>query len=147
MNKKAFDGIDKILQKIFGAEPGLKKLILADRSGLTIAHASDKLEYLAEIDDLGTIASLVFGASENFGQSLDLGALNMITLDFEDAKISIVPCGEGILCFYSDKNYCMVKLLLGSFKHELMDLINQYLQDPKIDAFKLDEFLSETFFK
>jgi predicted regulator of Ras-like GTPase activity (Roadblock/LC7/MglB family) len=146
MNKDAFDKIDKILQKIFIAEPGLKKLLLANRTGLTIAHASESLEYLAEMDDLGTIASLVFGASENFGDSLDLGPLNMITLDFQDAKISIVPCGEGILCFYSDKEYCMVKLLMGAFKKELMELINSFLTNPEIDSLRLDEFLSETFF-
>jgi predicted regulator of Ras-like GTPase activity (Roadblock/LC7/MglB family) len=147
MNKNAFDEIDKILQKIFNAEPGLKKLILANRTGLTISHASKSMEYLAEMDDLGTISSLVFGASENFGQSLDLGALNMITLDFKEVKISIVPCGEGILCFYSDKSYCMVKLVMGAFRKELMNLVAQYLNDPTVEALRLDEFLSETFFK
>ncbi|MHA1275790.1 MAG: roadblock/LC7 domain-containing protein [Candidatus Helarchaeota archaeon] len=147
MNKDAFDEIDKILKKIFIAEHGLKKLILANKTGLTIAHASDTLEHLAEMDDLGTIAALVYGASENFGESLDLGPLNMITLDFKEAKISIVPCGEGILCFYSDKSYCMVKLLMGVFKKELLELINSFLTHPEVEHLKIDEFLSEIFLK
>ncbi|MFX1294877.1 MAG: roadblock/LC7 domain-containing protein [Promethearchaeota archaeon] len=147
MNKKAFDEIDRILKEIFDAKPGLKKLILANRTGLTIAHASKSMEYLADIDELGVISSLVYGTCENFGESLDIGPLNMITLDFADAKVRIVPCGEGILCFYSDNEYTMVKPVTGMFKKELQNLINAYIKNPKVQAIKLDEFLSETFFK
>lgn len=146
-NKNTFDDLDRILQKMFDAEPGLRKLILADRTGLTIAHASENLEYLAEIDDLGTISSLVFGVGETFGDSLDLGSLNMITLDFAQGKVRIVPCGHGILCFYSDKDYTMVKFVTGMFQQELQKLIQDYLQNPQINAIKIDEFLSDTFFK
>jgi hypothetical protein len=41
----------------------------------------------------------------------------------------------------------MVKLVMGAFRKELMNLVAQYLNDPTVEALRLDEFLSETFFK
>jgi len=138
MNVKAFDAIDELLQKIFKAEPGVKKLVLTDHAGNTILHASNSLEYLIDIDEFGAMAGMIFSANENLRERLGLGAPNVITFEFEDAKIQIVACGEGILCFLTEKNYALAKLIMANLEHELKELISQYLLDPIIETIELN---------
>ncbi len=145
MDLKAFDEIHELLEKALKTEPGIKKIILTDRAGVTIAHASQSLEYLVEIDELGAIASHSFIANQNLGQELELNGLNFMTLEFDEGKVRIAAIGKGILCFYTDLDVCIIKLLLRSLEDELKELIEKYLKDPLIDAFKLNELLSKSF--
>lgn len=147
MDLKAFDEIHKLLEKALKSDPGIKKIILTDRSGVTIAHASKSFEYLVEIDELGAIASHSFIANQNLGQDLKLQDLNLMTLEFDEGKVRVAAIGKGILCFYTDIDVCIIKLLLKSLQDELKELIDKYLKDPLIDAFKLNEILSKSLLK
>jgi predicted regulator of Ras-like GTPase activity (Roadblock/LC7/MglB family) len=142
MNVKAFDAIDEILQKIFRAEPGVRKLVLTDYTGNTILHASNSLEYLIDIDEFGAMAGMIFSANEILRERLGLGAPHVITFEFEDAKIQIVTCGEGILSFLTEKNYPVAQLIMANVEHELKELIAQYLLDPIIETIELNTTLS-----
>ena len=143
MDLKAFDGINKILKKALRADPGIKKVILTDRTGSTIAHASKSLEYLVEIDELGAIASHIFLGNEQLGQKLDLDSVNIITLEYDEGKLRIGACGNGIVCFYTDEASCMIRLIMKSMESELKELIDRYLKDPIIDVIKLNKIVSE----
>ncbi|NVM52347.1 MAG: roadblock/LC7 domain-containing protein [Candidatus Helarchaeota archaeon] len=146
MDLKAFDDINDVLKKALKADPGIKKIILTDRTGITIAHASKSLEYLVEIDELGVIASHIFCASKELGQNLELSDLSIITLEFDDGRIRIAACGNGIISFFTERDVCVIRLLLKSLENELIELIDKYLKDPIIEAHKLNKMLSEAFF-
>ncbi len=123
---KAFD---KILSRIIKSEPGIKKVILADRTGLTIAHVSKFSYYPVDVDGIGAIASAVFCASEEQGKSLDIGALNIVTSEFDDGKIFASSCGQGVLCIITDKdvNIGMIRLVMKSASSELEGVLAEFL--------------------
>ena len=126
MDVKSFD---RILAKIIKAEPGIKKVILADRTGLTIAHVSKFSYYPVDVDGIGAIASAVFCASEEQGKSLDIGALNIVTSEFDDGKIFASSCGQGVLCIITDKdvNIGMIRLVMKSASSELEGVLAEFL--------------------
>ncbi|MHA1403992.1 MAG: roadblock/LC7 domain-containing protein, partial [Candidatus Helarchaeota archaeon] len=110
-------------------EPGIKKVILADRTGLTIAHVSKFSYYPVDVDGIGAIASAVFCASEEQGKSLDIGALNIVTSEFDDGKIFASSCGQGVLCIITDKdvNIGMIRLVMKSASSELEGVLAEFL--------------------
>ena len=78
---------DTVLSKIIKSEPGIKKVILVDRTGLTIAHVS-KFSYVSvDVDGIGAIASAVFMASAEQGLNLTIGGLDIVTSEFDTGKI------------------------------------------------------------
>ncbi len=131
MDVKAFD---KILARIIKSEPGIKKVILADRTGLTIAHVSKFSYYPVDVDGIGAIASAVFCASEEQGKSLDIGALNIVTSEFEDGKIFASSVGSGVLTLISDKdvNIGMIRLVMKSASSELEGVLNEFLGETPV---------------
>lgn len=126
MDVKAFD---KILARIIKSEPGIKKVILADRTGLTIAHVSKFSYYPVDVDGIGAIASAVFCASEEQGKSLDIGSLNIVTSEFNDGKIFAASCGQGVLCIITDKdvNIGMIRLVMKNASSELEKVLAEFL--------------------
>ncbi|MHA1264653.1 MAG: hypothetical protein ACTSRS_05380 [Candidatus Helarchaeota archaeon] len=132
MNLRAFDAIHRLLEQTLKANPTIKRIILTDRMGITIAHASKVLEYLVEIDELGAIASHVFCAKQKGETHPDPTGLTLITFELDEGKIWLAACGEGILCFYTDQDNCTIKMLLRDLEPKLKELIAQYLKDPII---------------
>jgi predicted regulator of Ras-like GTPase activity (Roadblock/LC7/MglB family) len=84
---------DNILSKIIKSESGIKKVILVDRTGLTIASVSKFSYFPADVDGIGAIASAVFCASEEQGKNLELGGLEIVTSEFMGGKIFASSCG------------------------------------------------------
>ena len=95
LSTKSFN---KILSKIIKSESGIKKVLLVDRTGLTIAHVSKFSYYPVDVDGIGAIASAVFCASEEQGRNLELGELSIVTSEFNSGKIFAASCGKGVLC-------------------------------------------------
>ncbi|MBD3228558.1 MAG: hypothetical protein GF329_10255 [Candidatus Lokiarchaeota archaeon] len=134
MDVKAFD---KILARIIKSEPGIKKVILADRTGLTIAHVSKFSYYPVDVDGIGAIASAVFCASEEQGRSLEIGDLNIVTSEFQEGKIFAAATGQGVLCIITDKdvNIGMIRLVMKSASSELQDVLSEFLgEQPPIEG-------------
>ncbi|MFW9982055.1 MAG: roadblock/LC7 domain-containing protein, partial [Candidatus Thorarchaeota archaeon] len=78
---KAFD---KILTEIIRQDKGIKKVILVDKTGLTIANVSKLSYYPVDVDSIGAIASAVFCASEEQGKNLQIGELEIVTSEFSE---------------------------------------------------------------
>ncbi|MFW9925497.1 MAG: roadblock/LC7 domain-containing protein, partial [Candidatus Thorarchaeota archaeon] len=89
---KAFD---KILTEIIRQDKGIKKVILVDKTGLTIANVSKLSYYPVDVDSIGAIASAVFCASEEQGKNLQIGELEIVTSEFSEGKIFASACGKG----------------------------------------------------
>ncbi|MHA1269815.1 MAG: roadblock/LC7 domain-containing protein [Candidatus Helarchaeota archaeon] len=133
---------DKILARIIKSEPGIKKVILADRTGLTIAHVSKFSYYPVDVDGIGAIASAVFCASEEQGRSLEIGDLNIVTSEFDSGKIFASSCGQGVLCLISDAdvNIGMIRLVMKSASQELEKVLSEFLgEQPPLESGALSD--------
>ncbi|GAB4312684.1 MAG: hypothetical protein Kow0069_13470 [Promethearchaeota archaeon] len=128
LNTKSFD---KILAAVIKAESGIKKVILVDRTGLTIAHVSKFSYYPVDIDGIGAIASAVFCASEEQGRNLELGDLQIVTSEFESGKIFASSCGKGVLCLISDAdiNIGLIRLVMRRYGDELKGILDEFLSE------------------
>ena len=123
---------DNILSKIIKSESGIKKVILADRTGLTIASVSKFSYFPADVDGIGAITSAVFCASEEQGKSLELGDLEIITNEFLGGKIFASSCGpKGVLTLISDPdiNIGLIRLILKRSGDELKEILDEFLSD------------------
>ncbi len=142
MDIKAFD---KILSDVIKAESGIKKVILVDRTGLTIAHVS-KFSYLpVDIDGIGAIASAVYCASEEQGKNLDIGELNIVTSEFDKGKIFAASCGKGVLCVItdSDVNIGMIRLVMKKASNQLKSVLDEFLAEKPVVPLSEEEASDE----
>jgi len=123
---------DNILSKIIKSESGIKKVILVDRTGLTIASVSKFSYFPADVDGIGAIASAVFCASEEQGKNLELGNLEIVTSEFGGGKIFASSCGpKGVLTLISDPdiNIGLIRLILKRSGDELKEILNEFLAE------------------
>jgi len=123
---------DNILSKIIKSESGIKKVILVDRTGLTIASVSKFSYFPADVDGIGAIASAVFCASEEQGKNLELGNLEIVTSEFVNGKIFASSCGpKGVLTLISDPdiNIGLIRLILKRSGDELKEILDEFLAE------------------
>ncbi|WXG43179.1 MAG: roadblock/LC7 domain-containing protein [Promethearchaeati archaeon SRVP18_Atabeyarchaeia-1] len=124
---KAFD---RVLTNVMKSEAGIKKVILVDKTGLTIAHVSKYSYQPVDMDGIGAIASAVFCASEEQGKSLEIGDLRIVTSEFDSGKIFAASCGKGVLCVITDGeiNIGMIRLVLKKSTDELQKVLDEFLE-------------------
>ncbi len=96
------DQINAILHEIITSDSRINHVILADKTGLTLAYSSrfDVGEF--ETEALGAIASAVYLASEQQGQNVGLSELDIIISEFSDGLILVASCGSSVLCLITD---------------------------------------------
>ncbi|MHA1904659.1 MAG: roadblock/LC7 domain-containing protein [Candidatus Thorarchaeota archaeon] len=123
---KAFD---KILTEIIRQDKGIKKVILVDKTGLTIANVSKLSYYPVDVDSIGAIASAVFCASEEQGKNLQIGELEIVTSEFSEGKIFASACGKGVLCVVSEAevNIGLIRLVMKKQGVQLADELDKFL--------------------
>jgi len=120
--------LNKILSKIIKSESGIKKVILVDRTGLTISNVSKFSYFQVDIDGIGAIAGAVYCASEDQGKSLELGDLEIVTSEFSGGKIFTSACGSKMmLTIISDPdiNIGLIRLILKRSGEELKSITNE----------------------
>jgi predicted regulator of Ras-like GTPase activity (Roadblock/LC7/MglB family) len=123
---KAFD---KILTEIIRQDKGISKVILVDKTGLTIANVSKLSYYPVDVDSIGAIASAVFCASEEQGKNLQIGELEIVTSEFSEGKIFASACGKGVLCVVSgpEVNIGLIRLVMKKQGVQLADELDKFL--------------------
>ncbi|MHA2003837.1 MAG: roadblock/LC7 domain-containing protein [Candidatus Thorarchaeota archaeon] len=139
---KAFD---RILTDIIRQEKGIRKVILVDKTGLTIANVSKLSYYPVDVDSIGAIASAVFCASEEQGKNLQIGELEIVTSEFSEGKIFASACGKGVLCVVSDAdvNIGMIRLVMKKQGVQLADELDKFLAVEPIAPGGKDKELDE----
>ncbi len=146
---KAFD---KILTEIIRQDKGIKKVILVDKTGLTIANVSKLSYYPVDVDSIGAIASAVFCASEEQGKNLQIGELEIVTSEFSEGKIFASACGKGVLCVVSEAevNIGLIRLVMKKQGVQLADELAKFLaveplspKDAELDEEDLKSALAE----
>ncbi len=123
---KAFD---KILTEIIRQDKGIKKVILVDKTGLTIANVTKLSYYPVDVDSIGAIASAVFCASEEQGKNLQIGELEIVTSEFSEGKIFASACGKGVLCVVSEAevNIGLIRLVMKKQGAQLAEQLEAFL--------------------
>jgi predicted regulator of Ras-like GTPase activity (Roadblock/LC7/MglB family) len=143
---------DKILTEIIRQDKGIKKVILVDKTGLTIANVSKLSYYPVDVDSIGAIASAVFCASEEQGKNLQIGELEIVTSEFSEGKIFASACGKGVLCVVSEAevNIGLIRLVMKKQGVQLADELNRFLaveplspKDAELDEEDLKSALAE----
>jgi predicted regulator of Ras-like GTPase activity (Roadblock/LC7/MglB family) len=146
---KAFD---RILTEIIRQDKGVKKVILVDKTGLTIANVSKLSYYPVDVDSIGAIASAVFCASEEQGKNLQIGELEIVTSEFSEGKIFASACGKGVLCVVSEAevNIGLIRLVMKKQGVQLADELDKFLaveplspKDSELDEEDLKSALAE----
>jgi predicted regulator of Ras-like GTPase activity (Roadblock/LC7/MglB family) len=96
------DQINTILHEIITSDANINHVILADKTGLTLAYSSRFAFDEFETEALGAIASAVYLASEQQGQNVGLAELDIIISEFHDGLILVASCGSTVLCLITD---------------------------------------------
>lgn len=96
------DQINSILHEIITSDANINHVILADKTGLTLAFSSRFAFDDFETEALGAIASAVYLASEQQGQNVGLNELDIIISEFNDGFILVASCGSTVLCLITD---------------------------------------------
>jgi len=125
-------GFDNILSKILNSDSGIKRVILVDRTGLTIASVSKFSYFPAIVDGIGAIGGAVFMATEEQGKMSELGELVLVTSEFSGGKIFTTVCGsKAVLTLISDPdiNIGLIRLILKRSGHELKKIIDGFFSD------------------
>lgn len=146
-------GFDRILTEIIRQDKGIKKVILVDRTGLTIANVSKLSYYPVDVDSIGAIASAVFAASEEQGNNLQIGTLEIVTSEFSEGKIFASECGKGVLCVVSEAevNIGLIRLVMKKQGAQLAAELDKFLaveasapaKDRELDEEDLKSALAE----
>lgn len=117
--------IERLLGKIIKAEPGVKKVLLIDRTGAIIKHVSRFSYYPVEVEGIGAIAAAVFCSIEQQGRKAELGPLYILIYEYEEGKIFASALGEN--CVISvittkEANVGALRFLLQSIRKDLSHL-------------------------
>jgi len=128
---------------MISGESGIKHILLADRTGVTLlSHSRNPWESI--MDGMGAIISAVFVASEQQGMSLSSGKLDMVTSEFGKHKVFSMSVGDTILSIITARNVQMglIRLLLNKYGKAIEDLLKQRLLNEGKDS-ELESALSE----
>lgn len=122
---------DHILSKVLNSESGIKKVILVDRTGLTIASVSKFSYFPGDVEGIGAIAGAVFSATEEQGECLKLGGLQIVTSEFSEGKIFSSGCGSSaVIVIISDPdiNIGLIRLILVRITAELQEILEGFFR-------------------
>ncbi len=134
--------IQNICFNILVKTPSVNRVILADKTGLTLVHIS-KFDFdLRDIDSMGAIASAVYLASEQ--QGLNTGLENMSTLvaEFSNGKILVASCGNAVLCLITDNDVALglARMTITQAADEIKTILDKLIED---DWEELDDMARE----
>ena len=136
------DQINKILHEVIVSDSGISRVILADKTGLTIAHTSRfAFDEDVDIDGLGAVASAVYLATEQQGTSVSLEDLRIMISEFDKGKILIASCGKTVLCLITEAEIQigLVRQVMKDAAEQIMTFYGTQMKVPQTHANTPDE--------
>ena len=121
------DGLADILHEVITSTAGINRVILADKTGLTLAHtAKFDFDETIDIDGLGAISSAVYLASETQGANVHLKDMQVVIAEFVNGKIMVANCGPAVLCLITDNNIAigMVRMLMKQAAKKIQKILD-----------------------
>ncbi len=105
--KQYMDEILDICHNILVQTPGVSRVILADKTGLTLANLSRFDFDLRDVEVMGAISSAVYLASEQQGANVGFTEMTMLVAEFKGGKIMVASCGSAVLCVITDNDVAL----------------------------------------
>ncbi|MHA2249831.1 MAG: roadblock/LC7 domain-containing protein [Candidatus Kariarchaeaceae archaeon] len=99
--------IQNICHNILVQTPGVSRVILADKTGLTLVHISRFDFDLRDVESMGAISSAVYLASEQQGYNVGLEEMTTLVAEFREGKILVASCGNAVLCLITDNDVAL----------------------------------------
>ena len=121
------NSINKILHDVITSASGINQVVLADKTGLTLAHTSLISFDNLDLDGIGAIASAVYLASETQGVNVGLGDMELIQSEFNTGKILVSSCGSAVLCVITDRSVSlgMIRMILKQASRKLKAVLDE----------------------
>lgn len=146
------DEIKDICFNILVTTPGVSRVILADKTGLTLVHISRFDFDLRDVESMGAISSAVYLASEQQGFNVGLEEMTTLVAEFQTGKILVASCGNAVLCLITDNDVAlgMARMTINQAAKQIETLLDILIeQDWSESELELDETMavSEEFTK
>ena len=139
--------MDKVLaicHNILVTNPGVSRVILADKTGLTLANLSRFDFEFKDVEALGAISSAVYLASEQQGSNVGLVEMTMLVAEFKGGKIMVASCGSAVLCVITDNDVTlgMARIAINQAAKKIETILNERVQNfgeiPSFDQVKTE---------
>lgn len=120
------DEIQNICFNILVQTPGVSRVILADKTGLTLVHISRFDFDLRDVESMGAISSAVYLASEQQGFNVGLDEMTTLVAEFKSGKILVASCGLAVLCLITDNDVPlgMARMTLNQAAKQIESLLD-----------------------
>ncbi len=139
------DEIKDICFKILVTTPGVSRVILADKTGLTLIHFSRFDFDLRDVESMGAISSAVYLASEQQGFNVGLEDMTTLVAEFQTGKILVASCGNAVLCLITDNDVAlgMARMTINQAAKQIETLLDILIEQDWSDSdFEYDETIS-----
>ncbi|MCY3411323.1 MAG: roadblock/LC7 domain-containing protein [Candidatus Heimdallarchaeota archaeon] len=136
------DEIRDICFNILVTTAGVSRVILADKTGLTLVHISRFDFDLRDVESMGAISSAVYLASEQQGFNVGLEEMTTLVAEFQSGKILVASCGNAVLCLITDNDVAlgMARMTINQAAKQIEELLDMLIeQDWSETEYELDE--------
>ncbi|MHA2032735.1 MAG: roadblock/LC7 domain-containing protein [Candidatus Kariarchaeaceae archaeon] len=123
--------IQNICHNILVQTPGVSRVILADKTGLTLVHISRFDFDLRDVESMGAISSAVYLASEQQGYNVGLDIMNTLVAEFREGKILVASCGNAVLCLITDNDVAlgMARMTINQAAKQIEGLLDELIEE------------------
>ncbi|OLS27365.1 MAG: hypothetical protein HeimC2_12020 [Candidatus Heimdallarchaeota archaeon LC_2] len=123
--------IQNICHNIMVQTPGVSRVILADKTGLTLIHISRFDFDLRDVESMGAISSAVYLASEQQGYNVGLEIMNTLVAEFKEGKILVASCGNAVLCLITDNDVAlgMARMTINSASTQIEGFLDELIAE------------------
>ena len=127
--------IQNICHNIMVQTPGVSRVILADKTGLTLVHISRFDFDLRDVESMGAISSAVYLASEQQGYNVGLEVMNNLVAEFREGKILVASCGNAVLCLISDNDVAlgMARMTINTASTQIEEILDVLISEDMED--------------
>lgn len=135
--------IQNICFNILVQTPGVNRVILADKTGLTLVHNSRFDFDLRDVESMGAISSAVYLASEQQGFNVGLEQMTTLVAEFKSGKILVSDCGNAVLCLITDNDVAlgMARMTIIQASKQIEEILDDLIEQ---DIDTLEEDLTPT---
>ena len=124
------DKIKDICFNILITTPGTSRVILADKTGLTLVHHSRFDFDIKDVESMGAISSAVYLASEQQGFNVGLEDMTTLVAEFQSGKILVASCGNAVLCIITDNDVAlgMARMTINQAANQIEELLEELIE-------------------
>jgi predicted regulator of Ras-like GTPase activity (Roadblock/LC7/MglB family) len=129
--------IQNICHTILVQTPGVSRVILADKTGLTLVHISRFDFDLRDVESMGAISSAVYLASEQQGYNVGMMEMSTLVAEFKEGKILVASCGNAVLCLITDNDVAlgMARMTVNQAAKQIENILEELIAEDMDDLF------------